>query len=63
MDSFGDTGYLQLLTEVVRCWFCRHSLFGLEPAMNLHSHPMEVAGTLVDDAEGSVVVGGPGKWW
>lgn len=64
MDGFGDMGCLHLSTEVPRVGFCRHSLFCLEPAVNLHSHPMELTGTLVDDAEASAVVGDPGAcWW
>lgn len=62
VDGFGDMGCLHLSTEVPGVWFCRHSLFCLEPPLNLHSHPMELTGTLVDDAEASGVGGHPGEW-
>lgn len=62
-DSFGDVGCLHLLTEVLRRWFCRDSLFCLQPSVNLHSHPLEATGTLVDDTEAWVEVGEADRWW
>ena len=50
-------GRLHLLAEVLRSWFCRDTLFGLQPAVNLHSHPLETTGTLVDDTEAWMEVG------
>lgn len=56
-------GCLGLLTEVLRRRLCRDSLFCLQPSVNLHSHPLETAGTLVDDADVPVEVGDPGRRW
>lgn len=61
-DSFGDVGCLHLLTEVLRRGFCRDAFLGLQPSVNLHSHPLETTGTLVDDAEASVQAGVAGRW-
>ncbi len=43
-------------TEVFWGGFSRDTLFCFEPAVDLHSHPVEAAGTLVDDTEAAVAM-------
>lgn len=63
VDSFcdGDVRRSRTPTKVLGCGFSRDPLFCFEPAVNLHSHPLETTGTLVDDAEVAVAVVAKGR--
>lgn len=50
----GNLGWSESSTEVLRCRLCRDAFLCFEPAVDLCSHPVEAARTLVDDTKATI---------
>ncbi|TNN55422.1 hypothetical protein EYF80_034372 [Liparis tanakae] len=53
-DEVEDTTHMEHNRKVLRGGFSRDAFLCFEPAVDFHSHPVEAAGTLVDDAVAAV---------